>query len=61
MEQQQNGGGNQFKTVGGSWNNFQNSPYLLPLTDRSLVKIFEMHIKLELMPYPFQTETSTAK
>jgi alpha-L-fucosidase len=46
------------KGVGGRWNSFQNSPQLLPLADRSLVKSSEVYIEPEIMAYPFQTETS---
>jgi len=49
------------KAVGGRWNSFQNSPQLLPLADRSLVKSSEMHIEPEIMAYSFQTETSIAE
>lgn len=48
------------KGVGGRWNSFQNSPQLLPLADRSLVKSSEFHIEPEIMAYSFQTETSIA-
>jgi alpha-L-fucosidase len=48
------------KGVGGRYNSFQNSPELLPLVDRSLVKSTEAFIESEIMAYPFQTETSIA-
>jgi alpha-L-fucosidase len=46
------------KGVGGRYNSFQNHPEVLPLVDRSLVKSTEAIIEPEIMPYPFQTETS---
>jgi alpha-L-fucosidase len=48
------------KGVGGRYNSFQNSPELLPLVDRSLVKSTEAIIEQEITAYPFQTETSIA-
>jgi alpha-L-fucosidase len=48
------------KGVGGRYNSFQNSPQLLPLVDRALVKSSEFFIEPEIMAYPFQTETSIA-
>ena len=48
------------KAVGGRYNSFQNSPQLLPLVDRSLVKSTEADIEPEITAYPFQTETSIA-
>jgi alpha-L-fucosidase len=48
------------KGVGGRYNSFQNSPALLPLVDRSLVKSTEAVIESQIMAYPFQTETSIA-
>lgn len=48
------------KGVGGRYNSFRNSPELLPLVDRSLVKSTEFFIESEIMAYPFQTETSIA-
>jgi len=48
------------KGVGGRYNSFQNSPDLLPLVDRSLVKSSEAVIEPEIMANPFQTETSIA-
>lgn len=49
------------KAVGGRYNSFQNSPELLPLVDRSLVKSTEAIIEPEITAYPFQTETSIAE
>lgn len=49
------------KGVGGLYNSFQNTPELLPLVDRSLVKSTEAIIEPEIMAYPFQTETSIAE
>ena len=49
------------KGVGGRYNSFQNSPELLPLADRSLVKSTEAIIEPEIMAYSFQTETSIAE
>ena len=49
------------KAVGGRYNSFQNSPQLLPLVDRSLVKSTEAIIESEITPYSFQTETSIAE
>jgi alpha-L-fucosidase len=48
------------KGVGGRYNSFQNHPELLSHVDRSLVKSTEAIIEPEIMPYPFQTETSIA-
>jgi alpha-L-fucosidase len=48
------------KGVGGRYNSFQNSPELLPLADRALVKSTEAIIEPEIMAYSFQTETSIA-
>ena len=48
------------KGVGGRYDSFQNSPELLPLVDRSLVKSTEAIIESQIMAYPFQTETSIA-
>ena len=44
------------KGVGGQYNSFQNSPALLPLVDRSLVKSTEAIIESADQPYSFQTE-----
>ena len=49
------------KAVGGQYNSFQNSPQLLPLVDRSLVKSTEAIIESQITPYSFQTETSIAE
>ena len=48
------------KGVGGRYNSFQNSPELLPLVDRSLVKSTEAVIESQIQAYSFQTETSIA-
>ncbi len=48
------------KAVGGRYNSFQNSPELLPLVDRSLVKSTEAIIEPAIMAYSFQTETTIA-
>lgn len=48
------------KAVGGRYNSFQNSPDLLPLVDRSLVKSTEAIIESQITAYSFQTETSIA-
>jgi hypothetical protein len=48
------------KGVGGRYNSLQNSPELLPLVDRSLVKSTEAVIEPEIMAYSFQTETTIA-
>ena len=46
------------KGVGGRYNSFGNTPELLPLVDRALVKSNEFYIEPEIMAYPFQTEAS---
>lgn len=46
------------KGVGGRYNSFQNSPELLPLVDRSLVKSTELYTEDDIMAFPFQTEVS---
>ena len=46
------------KGVGGRYNSFQNSPDLLPLVDRSLVKSTELYTEDDIMAFPFQTEVS---
>ena len=46
------------KGVGGRYNSFQNSPELLPLVDRSLVKSTELFTEDDIMAFPFQTEVS---
>lgn len=48
------------KGVGGRYNSFQNSPQLLPLVDRALVKSTEMIIESQIQAYSFQTETTIA-
>jgi alpha-L-fucosidase len=48
------------KGVGGRYNSFQDHPELLSYVDRSLVKSTEAIIESEIMPYPFQTETTIA-
>jgi alpha-L-fucosidase len=48
------------KGVGGRYNSFQNSPELLPLVDRALVKSTEAIIESQIQAYSFQTETSIA-
>jgi alpha-L-fucosidase len=48
------------KGVGGRYDSFQNSPELIPLVDRSLVKSTEATIEPEITAYPFQTETTIA-
>lgn len=50
-----------FKGVGGVYNSFENTPQLLPLVDKSLVKSTEFIIESEIMAYPFQTETSLSE
>ena len=47
-----------FKGVGGRYNSFQNSPQLLPLVDRSLLKSTEFFTEDQIMANPFQTEVS---
>ena len=47
-----------FKGVGGRYDSFQNSPELLPLVDRSLVKSTEFYTEDDIMAFPFQTEVS---
>lgn len=49
------------KAVGGRYNSFQNSPELLPLVDRSLVKSTEAFIESQITAYSFQTETCIAE
>ena len=49
------------KGVGGRYNSFQNSPELLPLVDRALVKSTEAIIESQITAYSFQTETSIAE
>ena len=46
------------KGVGGHYDSFQNSPELIPLVDKSLVKSTEWLIEDDIMAFPFQTEAS---
>ncbi len=46
------------KCVGGRYNSFKNSPQLIPIVERALVKSTEAIIEPEIMAYPFQTETT---
>jgi alpha-L-fucosidase len=46
------------KCVGGKYNSFPNSPELIPVVSRALVKSTEAHIEPVIMAYPFQTETT---
>ena len=46
------------KCVGGRYNSFKNTPELIPIVERALVKSTEAHIEPEIMAYPFQTETT---
>ncbi len=46
------------KCVGGRYNSFKNSPELIPVVSQALVKSTEADIEPEIMPYPFQTETT---
>jgi len=48
------------KCVGGHYNSFKNTPELIPIVERALVKSSEAIIESEIMAYPFQTETSIA-
>jgi len=48
------------KCVGGRYNSFKNSPELIPIVERALVKSTEAIIESQIMAYPFQTETSIA-
>ena len=48
------------KCVGGHYNSFRNTPELIPIVERALVKSTEAIIESEIMAYPFQTETSIA-
>jgi alpha-L-fucosidase len=48
------------KCVGGHYNSFKNSPELIPIVERALVKSSEAIIEAEIMAYPFQTETTIA-
>ena len=46
------------KCVGGRYNSFKNTPELIPIVERALVKSTEAHIEPTIMAYPFQTETT---
>ena len=46
------------KCVGGRFNSFKNTPELIPIVERALVKSTEADIEPEIMAYPFQTETT---
>ncbi len=46
------------KCVGGRYNSFKNTPELIPIVERALVKSTEATIEPEIMAYPFQTETT---
>jgi len=48
------------KCVGGHYNSFRNTPELIPIVERALVKSTEAIIESDIMAYPFQTETSIA-
>jgi alpha-L-fucosidase len=48
------------KCVGGRYNSFKNTPELIPIVERALVKSTEAIIEPEIMAYSFQTETSIA-
>jgi alpha-L-fucosidase len=48
------------KCIGGQYNSFGNTPELIPMVERALVKSSEAIIESEIMAYPFQTETSIA-
>jgi alpha-L-fucosidase len=48
------------KCVGGRYNSFKNTPELIPIVERALVKSTEGIIESEIMAYPFQTETTIA-
>jgi alpha-L-fucosidase len=48
------------KCVGGRYNSFKNTPELIPIVERALVKSTEAIIESQIMAYPFQTETSIA-
>ncbi len=47
------------KCIGGPYNSFKD-PELIPIVERALVKSSEAIIEPEIMPYPFQTETTIA-
>lgn len=44
------------KGVGGKYNSFENSPELVPLVERALVRSTEAQIEARISAYPFQTE-----
>jgi len=46
------------KCVGGRYNSFKNTPELIPIVERALVRSSEFDIEPEIAAYPFQTETS---
>jgi alpha-L-fucosidase len=48
------------KCIGGHYNSFRNTPELIPIVERALVKSSEAIIESDIMAYPFQTETSIA-
>jgi alpha-L-fucosidase len=48
------------KCIGGRYNSFKNSPELIPIVERALVKSTEADIEPQIMAYPFQTETTIA-
>lgn len=48
------------KGVGGPYNSFQNTPHLIPVVERALVRSTEGIVESEISAYPFQTETSIA-
>ena len=49
------------KCVGGRrYNSFKKNPELIPIVERALVKSTEAEIEADIMPYPFQTETTIA-
>jgi len=48
------------KCIGGRYNSFRGNEDQVPLAEASLVKSSEGIIETDIMPYPFQTETSIA-
>jgi alpha-L-fucosidase len=48
------------KCIGGRYNSFKNSPELIPIVERALVKSTEAIIEPQISAYPFQTETTIA-
>jgi alpha-L-fucosidase len=46
------------KCIGGRYNSFKNSPELIPIVERALVKSTEAIIEPQISAYPFQTETT---